>query len=124
MSDVKEIGEKLVALCMEGKNLECIDTYYADDVVSVEAGDPPDGERTTKGIEGVRGKNTWWMENHEVHEALVEGPFPHGDDRFAVIFRYDVTFKPAKQRMKMDEVGVFTVSGGKIAKEEFYYSMG
>ena len=122
----KEIGEKLVAFCREGKNLESINTLYADDVESVEASAPPaGGDRVTKGKEGVIGKNQWWTENHEVHEASVEGPFPHGDDKFAVIFRYDITSKPmGGARLKMEEVGVFHVKDGKIAREEFFYSMG
>ena len=120
----KEVGEKLVAFCKEGKNLESINTLYADDVVSVEAAEAPGMERETKGLEGVRKKNQWWTENNEVHEGSVEGPFPHGDDRFAVIFRYDVTFKPNGQRSKMEEVGIFTLNAdGKVVREEFYYSM-
>lgn len=123
--DINEIGNKLVAFCKEGKNLESVQTLYADDVVSVEAAAPPSGgDQTTKGKEGVIGKNKWWTENHEVHSGEVEGPFPHGDDRFAVIFRYDVTNKPSKMRIQMNEVGVFTCAGGKVTKEEFYYSMG
>lgn len=27
-------------------------------------------------------------------------------------------------RMKMDEIGIFTVVNGKITKEEFFYAMG
>lgn len=123
--EAKEIGEKLVALCKEGKNEESIKTLYSDDIVSVEAASPPSGgERTTKGKEAVLGKNQWWVENHEVHSGEVEGPFPHGDDRFAVIFRYDITNKPSKMRTQMNEVAVFTCVGGKVAREEFYYSMG
>ncbi|MEM9071882.1 MAG: nuclear transport factor 2 family protein, partial [Myxococcota bacterium] len=114
-----EIGKKLVQFCKEGKNLESINTLYAEDVESVEAAAPPEGERAVKGIEAVRGKNQWWIENHEVHEASVEGPFPHGDEKFAVIFKFDVTNKPSGQRMKMEEVGVFTLKDGKVAKEEF-----
>ncbi len=120
----KEVGEKLVAFCKEGKNLESINTLYHDDVESVETAAMPGSERTVKGIEGVRKKNQWWMENHEVHDASVEGPFPHGDDRFAVIFRYDVTDKPSGNRMKMEEVALFSLKGGKVIKEEFFYSMG
>jgi len=120
----KEIGQQLVAFCKEGKNLESINTLYADSIESVEAAEPQQGgERTTKGIEGVRGKNQWWSENHEIHSAAVHGPYPHGDDRFAVRFEYDVTNKPSGQRIKMDEVGVFTVDNGKIVKEEFFYDM-
>ena len=121
----KEVGEKLVAFCKEGKNADSIQTLYADDVVSVEAMAMSEGgDRETKGKEAVLGKNAWWQENHEIHEASVEGPFPHGDDRFAVIFRYDVTSKPmGGQRMKLNEVGVFHLADGKIVREEFFYSM-
>lgn len=122
-----EVGKKLVQLCKEGKNIESIQTLYADDVQSVEAAAPPSGgERITKGKQGVIGKNQWWVDNHEIHEAVVEGPFPHGEDKFAVIFKYDITSKPmGGQRMKMEEVGVFHLDGdGKVAKEEFFYTMG
>ncbi len=119
-----EIGQKLVAFCKEGKNLDSINTLYAENVQSVEAAAPPEGERVTKGLDAVRGKNQWWSENHEVHSASVEGPWPHGQEKFAVRFHYDVTNKPSGQRMQMDEIGVFTVEGGKVIREEFFYNMG
>jgi ketosteroid isomerase-like protein len=120
----KQIGKQLVELCKQGKNMESIDKYYAENVESIEASPPPGGERAVRGIAAVRGKNTWWVENHEIHKAEAEGPFPHGGDKFAVIFRYDVTNKPSKQRIKLDEVAVFTVANGKIVREEFFYDMG
>ncbi|MEM9861952.1 MAG: hypothetical protein AAF938_10075 [Myxococcota bacterium] len=72
----KTIGDQLVAYCRDGKNLECINTLYADDVVSIEAAEGGAGPRVTKGKEGVIGKNTWWQENMEVRRANVDGPFP------------------------------------------------
>ena len=120
----QEIGNKLVAFCKEGKNLESINTLYADNVVSVEAGTPPEGERVAKGIDAVRAKNQWWSENHEIHSAGVEGPYPHGDDKFAVRFNYDITHKPSGQRMQMDEVAVFSVENDKVVREEFFYQTG
>jgi ketosteroid isomerase-like protein len=120
-----EIGKQLVAYCKAGENLKSIETLYADDVVSVEAAAPTaGGDRETRGIAGVKAKNTWWVENHEVHSASTEGPYPHGDDRFAVRFSYDMTNKPSGRRMQLDEIGVFTVANGKVVREEFYYSMG
>lgn len=119
-----EIGTKIVEYCREGRNLEAINEFYAESVVSVESVDPPEGgSRTMDGIQAVREKNQWWMDNHEIHSAGVEGPFPHGDDKFAIIFDFDVTNKPSGHRMAMKEVGVFTMADGKVAKEEFFYSM-
>jgi ketosteroid isomerase-like protein len=118
-----DIGKKLVELCREGKNEEAVNTLLADDVVSVEAGGPPGADPVTKGIEGVRGKGVWWRENHEIHSAKVEGPWPNGD-KFIVRFTYDVTFKPVNQRFTMEEAALYTVANGKIVKEEFFYNMG
>ena len=122
MPSTLEIGKKYAALCKEGKNEVILDELFSKDAVSVEAGAPPGQERTAKGLEAIRAKSKWWRDNHTVHKAEVFGPYPH-DDRFAVRFVYDVTNKPSGKRISMDEVGLFTVSNGKIVKEEFFYSM-
>lgn len=116
-----EIAKQYVALCRQGKNDEVLAKLYADDAVSVEAlamgGKPPE----TSGLAGIKAKGEWWFDNHEVHSAEYNGPWPHGD-RFIVGFRFDVTNKPSGQRMKLDEAGLFTVRDGKIVREEFFYA--
>jgi len=123
MATVKDIGNELVALCKEGKNAEAIDKLYSPEIVSVESTEGEGFPREMKGLEAVAGKGKWWAENHEVHSAQVEGPYFHGDDKFAVHFRFDVTSKPMSQRMDLDEVGIYTVNDGKIVREEFFYDM-
>jgi len=79
-----------------------------------------------RGVDEIKKKNEWWFANHDIHEGSAKGPFPNGD-RFAVIYNFDVTPKNgpmAGQRMRMEEVGMYTVEGGKIVREEFFYSMG
>ena len=120
---IMEIANELVDLCRQGKNMEAIEKLYSPDVVSVEACAMPGHEQTIKGIDGVKGKTQWWVENHEVHSGDVKGPYPHGD-RFILYFDYDVTPKQTGQRMQMQEAGLYTVKNGKIAKEEFFYHMG
>ena len=118
-----DIAKKLVELCRQGKNAEARETLYSKDIVSVEAGAPPGGQRESKGIEAVRAKSAWWADNHEIHSANITGPWPH-DDRFIVGFQYEVTNKPSGQRLKLDEVGLYWVRDGKIVREEYFYSMG
>ena len=119
-----EIAQKMIALCKQGKNAEALDTLFAADMVSVEAGTGPDGgEREARGLAAVKAKGEWWVNNHEIHSANITGPWPH-DDRFIVGFQYDITNKPSGMRMKLDEVGLYTVLNGKIVREEFFYSMG
>lgn len=123
--DTKQVGEKLVALCKEGRNLEAIETLYSPDIVSIEAVGNEEMPAEMSGIAAIKGKNEWWYANHEVHAGSAEGPYPHRD-RFAVKFHYEVTAKSGPmqgQRMTLDEVGLYTVTDGKIVKEEFFYSM-
>jgi ketosteroid isomerase-like protein len=116
-----EIGKTLVELCQQGKNFEAIDTLYADDVVSVEAGAPPGMSAETVGKAGVLAKGQWWIDNHEVHSGETTGPWPHGD-QFIVGHRYDVTFKQSGQRFVMEEMALYTVADGKIVREAFFYA--
>lgn len=123
--DTKEVGKKLVELCKNGKNMDAINSLYSPDVVSVEAFGNAEMPAEMKGIDQVRGKNQWWVENNEVHSASVAGPYPN-KDKFAATFHYEITPKtgPMKgKRVAMDEVAVYTVKGGKIVREEFFYDM-
>jgi hypothetical protein len=117
-----DVAKRYVELVKEHKYEECLDELFAKDAVSVEAGAPPGKDRASRGVEAIHAKGKWWADNHTVHNAEIEGPYPH-DDRFAVHFTYDITFKPESKRFTMKEVGLFTVKDGKVTKEEFFYSM-
>jgi hypothetical protein len=123
---IHDIGQHLVSLCKQAKFLDAIDKHYHKNVVSVEAAEGGGMPRTTTGFDKVRGKSVWWLDNNTVHSINAEGPFAHGDNKFGIIFDMDVTPKAgpmAGQRMKMRELGVYTVQDGKVAHEEFYYNM-
>ena len=120
--NIKEIAEELVAGCREGRTEENLGKLYADNCVSVEALDNSGAGRETHGLDGIRGKHAWWDENFEVHDAKVDGPYLHGDDRFAVTFALDATNKMDGTRTQMSEVAVYHVADGKIVREEFFYN--
>jgi ketosteroid isomerase-like protein len=116
-----DVAKRYMELVKDQKNEEALDELFAEDAVSVEAVELPGQERTKRGLAAIRAKGEWWIQNHIVHSAVVDGPYPH-DDRFAVRFTYDITFKPENKRFTMSEIGLFTVKDGKIAKEEFFYT--
>lgn len=119
------VGRELVDLCRQGKFLEAVERLYSPEIVSVEVMGDETMPAEMRGIDAIRGKGEWWMANHEVHGCEVKGPFPHGD-RFAVFFAMDVTSKVgpfAGKRMQFEEVGLYTVAGGKVAREEFFYDV-
>jgi hypothetical protein len=118
-----EVGKKLVELCRQGKHMEAIDALYSPEIVSIEAASSPNMPQEMKGLDAIHGKNKWWMDNHVIHSANVDGPYPHGD-RFIVTFAWEVTNKPMNQRFTMAEAGLYTVRDDKIVREEFFYNMG
>ncbi|EPX76030.1 nuclear transport factor 2 family protein [Salipiger mucosus] len=118
---LKSVADELVAGCREGREAENLDRLYAEDAVSVEAFDMPGGAgRETRGRAGIHGKHEWWAGAFETHSAEVAGPFLHGEDRFAVIFVVDATELASGTRMQMQEIGLYTVAGDRIVREEFF----
>src|SRR5580704_18986436 len=116
-----EVAHTLVKLCSEGKLDEAIEKLYSPDIVSMEAGAPPGGSRESKGLAAVKAKSEYWNANHEIHSFKIEGPLVAGS-HFAVVFKFDATFKPQSRRFKMEEVAVYKVADGKIVYEEFFYN--
>ena len=119
----QEVADQLVQLCKEGKFSEAVATLYSEEIVCVEAGAPPGQSRETKGLDGVKAKGEWWVANHEIHTAVVEGPLVAGS-HFSVAFKFEVTFKPQNRRFLMEEIALYKVADGKVVYEEFFYNLG
>jgi len=117
---LSELANELVAGCREGRARENLQKLYAENAVSMEAADFGNG-REVHGLAGIDAKHQWWDDNHTMTGGSVEGPFPHGDDRFAVIFTAEGTTKADGKAFSMNEVAVYHVKDGKIVREEFFY---
>ncbi|MET0605098.1 MAG: nuclear transport factor 2 family protein [Beijerinckiaceae bacterium] len=115
---IKDLADEFVALLKSNKSEEAAARYNADDIVSYEAADGP--MAVCRGKDEVKKKGDWWYENHEFHGGDVAGPYVNGD-QFAVRFSFDVTNRQSGERIKMDEVGIYTVRDGKIVEERFFY---
>ncbi len=116
--NTQEVANKVVELTRKQAWKEAIDTLYSKDIVSVEARAMESGSPESRGIDAVRAKTDWWVNNMQVHSAKVSGPFV-AHDRFVVQYDIDVTDKSSKKRMQLSEVGVYTVKDEKIVREEF-----
>jgi hypothetical protein len=114
----KAIADDFVALCKAGKSAEAGEQYWADDVSSIE---PSGSMPPARGKDALRKKGEWWEGAHEIHRMDIDGPYVNGD-QFIVRFAIDVTEKASGTRMKMDETGLYTLKGGKISEERFFYS--
>lgn len=119
-SSTTAVAQELVELCRAGKNLDAIEKLYSPQIVSTESMESETMPAKLTGIDAIREKNKWWLDNNEVHSSEVNGPFV-GEREFAVQYTFDTTFKPTGERMKMTEMALYTVEGGKIVKEHFFY---
>ena len=78
------------------------------------------GERY-EGIDAVEAKCKAWMDGHTIHSLEADGPYL-GENTVVVRFTLDVEPNDGSwPRMSMREVGVYTVEGGKVVREEFMY---
>jgi ketosteroid isomerase-like protein len=115
------VANELVALCRAGRNLDAIAKLYSPKIVSVEPVGTEAMPAEMTGIDAIRQKNEWWLDNYTVNSAEVNGPFV-GGDQFAVQYVFDTTFKPTGQRSAMAEMALYTVKDGKIVREQFFYN--
>lgn len=113
-----ELAKDFTEILKQGNDEAAAAKYNADDIVSYEAMEGP--MAVCHGKEAVKQKGDWWRDNHEVHGGSIDNPFVNGD-QFALRFKYDVTPKATGKRITLDEVGLYTVKGGKITEERFFY---
>ena len=121
--NTEQVAQKVVELVRKQAWHEALDTLYDKDIVSIEARASEGDSSEKRGIDQVRGKTDWWLENMQVHSFEANGPFV-AHDRFVVQYDADVTDKNSKKRMQLSEVGVYTVKNGKIVREEFLPRVG
>ncbi|HEY4344797.1 MAG TPA: nuclear transport factor 2 family protein [Parvibaculum sp.] len=117
MTNTLAIAKDLVAMCREARFDEAGEKYWAADVVSVE---PAGDAAVSRGIAAARAKGEAWMSANEIHGFEAGDPYVNGD-QFVVRFSIDQTVKATGERMKLDEVGIYTLKNGKIAEERFFY---
>ncbi len=121
--NTNEVAQKWADMCREGKNLDCVNELYAENVVSREMPGGPNPEwEVVSGKQNVWNKNKQWLDNVEdFHSGDISDPVVAGN-HFTVKMDFDCTFKEGG-RQQMEELCVFEVKDGKIASEQFFYEM-
>ena len=118
---VQTVAGKFMELVNQGKHFEFMRNLYAPEMVSVEA----DG-REFVGKDVVIHKSEVFQGNNNILSQDLRGPFFLGDPnasagRFAVYSVLDYTPRAGGERRTQEEVGLYTVKGDKITREEFFY---
>ena len=118
---VETVAGKFMELVNQGKHFEVMRGMYSADMVSVEG-----NGKETVGKEPVIRKSEIWQGNNNIHSQKVAGPFYCGDPnasagRFAVYTVLEYSPKAGGERRTQEEVGLYTVKGEQITREEFFY---
>ncbi len=115
----KEVAQKLVELCRQGKIDEVQATLFSDDAQSIEANEMM-GPKVVSGLDALKAKSVAFQAGvEEFHGAEISDPIVAGNS-FAVTWVMDATFK-GRGRMAIEEVCVYQVKDGKITLEQFFY---
>ena len=118
---VETVAGKFMELVNQGKHFEVMRGMYSADMVSVEG-----TGKETVGKEPVIRKSEVWQGNNNIHGQKLLGPFYCGNPkasagRFAVYLSLEYTPKAGGDRRTQEEVGLYTVKGEQITREEFFY---
>lgn len=118
----QDVANKWAQLCREGKNLDCVNELYADNVVSREVPNPQNPQwDVVEGKQNVWNKNKDWLESvEEFHSGTIGDPVVAGN-YFTARLDFDCTFKE-RGRQQMEEIGVYQVKDGKIVSEQYFYT--
>ena len=115
----KQIAERLVELCRQGKFENAQKELFAKDAISIEPHATPAFEKETRGLDAIVEKGhkfeSMVVETHgmEVSEPLVAG------QSFSIVMNMDVTMKEGG-RSHMSELCVYEVKDGKVVSESFH----
>jgi hypothetical protein len=114
----KEIAERLVALCREGKVETAQNELYARDAVNIEPYGTPTFPMETKGLAAIIEKgHRFGAMIEQVHSVSMSDPLVAGNS-FACAMHLDMTIK-GHGRMTVDELCIYEVADGKIVSERF-----
>ena len=116
---VLEVANKLVEYFNKGQEQKVWDELWDFAICSCEGFG---AEMEWRGRPAVEGKNAVWAKEHEIVGARAEGPFI-GATGFGVRYEIEVIEKSTNKKIRMTEVGVYTVQNGRIVREEFMYMM-
>ncbi|PSL36084.1 SnoaL-like domain-containing protein [Chitinophaga ginsengisoli] len=115
----QEIATRVAELCKKGEFETAQKEMYAQDVTSIEPEGTPEFEKEVKGIDKIFEKGNKFMSMVEaVHSVDTSTPIVAGNS-FAFVLTMDITMK-GRDRMKMQELCVYTTKDGKVISEQFY----
>ena len=116
----QQVADRLIGLCRRGQFEQAVRELYAPDVISVEPEGVPD--RNGQGLDQIYAKGEAFNSKVEkVNSSFISDPIV-ADNFFSCSMLMNINLKGMLMAIDMNEVCVFTVSDGKVIKEELFYT--
>ena len=115
----KEIADRLVVMCRNGKVEEAKEELFSPDIVSVE---PGEGllPKESRGMEAIRRKAALFVSMvDDFYGDVISEPLVAGD-YFSLSWVSDLKMKGEPRKTNI-ELCVYKTSSGKIVSEQFFY---
>lgn len=115
----KEIADRLVEMCRNGKVEDAKEELFAEDIISIE---PREGllPKEIKGMDAIGKKAELFISMVEnFYGSVISDPLVAGD-YFSVAWATDIQMK-GEQRKITSELCVYKTRNGKIISEQFFY---
>lgn len=121
MPTIREVARDFTAMLRAGQFEAAGNRYWAPDVTSIEPVALPGGIRATvSGIDAARIKCNARFGAARIDEIGIDGPFVTGN-QFALFLDMVIVDPSSGARQPFTEIALYTVRGGQIAEERYFY---
>ncbi len=117
---IAPLARDFSALIAAGRAEVAAEKYWADNVITINPDCGGEQANAVCGYADARSKLDGWLEQNAVHDVAVDGPFITGN-HFALFIDMMITRRETGECRPFSEIAVYTVEGGKITKERYFY---
>lgn len=121
MATIHDVARDFTAMLRAGQFEAAGDRFWSPDVISIEPGDLTGGIRPGgRGIEAARVRCAARFGPTRIDEIGIDGPFITGN-QFALFLDLMIVDPASGARRPFTEIALYTVRGGQIAEERYFY---
>ena len=121
MPSIADIANDYAAMLAGGAALAAAQKYWGEDIVCLAPDSlPSDQPVLATGKAAALARLALWLDGNAIDDVMIDGPFITGD-QFALFIDMEITRRATGARAPFSEIATYTVRGGAIVEERFFY---